>query len=160
MKVTLNSLGWGLAALAVTLTFSQCGAPAEGSTTDATADSGEARLTRVGVRTVNAAPFSHAFAVQGNVETDRIANVLAEFPGVVAEVLVEEGAKVSEGQALVRVNTDVLAKQRAELVTQLEFGADLVRAPRAFVEQGDWLGSGLPPSQNRGGGPEPQPGHP
>ena len=125
MKVTLNSLGWGLAALAVTLTFSQCGAPAEGSTHDATVDSGEARLTRVGVRTVNAGPFSHAFAVQGNVETDRIANVLAEFPGVVAEVLVEEGTKVAEGQALVRVNTDVLAKQRAELVTQLELAQTL-----------------------------------
>jgi RND family efflux transporter MFP subunit len=125
MKLTLNSLGWGLAALAVTLTFSQCGTPSEESTTDATTDSSEARLTRVGIRTLNAGPFSHSFAVQGNVETDRIANVLAEFPGVVAEVLVEEGAKVSEGQALVRVNTDVLAKQRAELVTQLELAQTL-----------------------------------
>ena len=125
MKVILNSLGWGLAALALTLLFSQCGAPAEGSAPDATADSGAARLTRVGVRTLEAGPFSHAFAVQGNVETDRIANVLAEFPGVVAELLVEEGTKVSEGEALVRINTDVLVKQRAELVTQLELAQTL-----------------------------------
>ncbi|MGB2424211.1 MAG: efflux RND transporter periplasmic adaptor subunit, partial [Flavobacteriales bacterium] len=79
----------------------------------------------VGVTTLNPAPFSHAFAVQGNVETDRIANILAEFPGVVQEVLVEEGAKVSQGQALLRINTDVLAKQRAEVVTQLELAQSL-----------------------------------
>ena len=63
-------------------------------------------------------PFSHSFAVQGNVETDRVANLLAEFPGVVEEVLREEGDQVAKGDALVRINTDVLGKQREELLTQ------------------------------------------
>jgi RND family efflux transporter MFP subunit len=83
------------------------------------------RLTKVGVQTVQPAPFAHTFAVQGNVETDRIANILAEFPGVVREVLVEEGAQVNKGDALVRIDTDVLAKQREELLTQFELAETL-----------------------------------
>ena len=112
MKVTLNSLGFAATLTVLALALVQCGSPAEGAEPDS--EAGASRLTRVGVTTLNAEPFSHAFAVQGNVETDRIANILAEFPGVVQEVLVEEGAKVSQGQALLRINTDVLAKQRAE----------------------------------------------
>ncbi|MGB1383784.1 MAG: efflux RND transporter periplasmic adaptor subunit [Flavobacteriales bacterium] len=123
MKVTLNSLGFAATLTALALALVQCGSPAEGAEPDS--DSSASRLTRVGVTTLNPAPFSHAFAVQGNVETDRIANILAEFPGVVQEVLVEEGAKVSQGQALLRINTDVLAKQRAEVVTQLELAQSL-----------------------------------
>jgi RND family efflux transporter MFP subunit len=123
MKVTLNSLGFAATLTVLALALVQCGSPAEGAEPDS--EAGASRLTRVGVTTLNAEPFSHAFAVQGNVETDRIANILAEFPGVVQEVLVEEGAKVSQGQALLRINTDVLAKQRAEVVTQLELAQSL-----------------------------------
>ena len=86
MKLTLKSVGL----LAMATLFVQCGRPSE----DAVEQNASAvRLTKVGVQTVQAAPFAHTFAVQGNVETDRIANVLAEFPGVVREVFVEEGAK-------------------------------------------------------------------
>jgi membrane fusion protein (multidrug efflux system) len=123
MKVTLNSLGFAATLTVLALALVQCGSPAEGAEPDS--EAGASRLTRVGVMTLSTAPFSHAFAVQGNVETDRIANILAEFPGVVQEVLVEEGAKVSQGQALLRINTDVLAKQRAEVVTQLELAQSL-----------------------------------
>ena len=76
MKKTLIPLG--LVAIAL---LARCGAPAEPVAVEAD------RLTRVGVQTVEAAPFSHSFAVQGNVQTDRIAKVLAAFPGVVREVL-------------------------------------------------------------------------
>ncbi|MED5318673.1 MAG: biotin/lipoyl-binding protein, partial [Bacteroidota bacterium] len=120
MKKILKPLG--LVAVSTALLVG-CGAPAESET--ASPETTNARLTRVGVQTVEAAPFSHSFAVQGNVQTDRIANVLAAFPGVVREVLVEEGTKVNEGTALVRIDTDVLAKQRAELVTQLELAQTL-----------------------------------
>ena len=125
MKKTLIPLG--LVAIAL---LARCGAPAEPVAVEAN------RLTRVGVQTVEAAPFSHSFAVQGNVQTDRIANVLAAFPGVVREVLVEEGTKVSEGTALVRIDTDVLAKQRAELVTQMELAETLFeRAERLWNKE-------------------------
>ena len=107
----------------VTLLLVGCGASldSEPSTGEVT----NARLTRVGVRTIKAEPFAHSFAVQGNVKTDRIAHILASFPGVVREVLVEEGATVMKGQALVKIDTEVLAKQRAELLTQLDLAKTL-----------------------------------
>ena len=82
MKKILKPLG--LVATATALLV-RCGAPAESDT--ASLETANVRLTRVGVQTVQAAPFSHSFAVQGNVQTDRIANVLGAFPGVVREVL-------------------------------------------------------------------------
>ena len=120
MKKILNLLG--LMAVATALLV-RCGAPAESDA--ASPETTNARLTRVGVQTVQFAPFSHSFAVQGNVQTDRIANILASFPGVVREVLVNEGTQVNKGTALVRIDTDVLSKQRAELVTQLELAQTL-----------------------------------
>lgn len=118
MKLTLKCVGL----LATATLFVQCGGPSE----DALEQNAPAvRLTKVGVQTVQPAPFAHTFAVQGNVETDRIANILAEFPGVVREVLVEEGAQVNKGDALVRIDTDVLAKQREELLTQFELAETL-----------------------------------
>jgi multidrug efflux pump subunit AcrA (membrane-fusion protein) len=115
MKQILNPFRWMMPAMAAVLLV-QCGSVPEAEEAQAPA----ARLTRVGVQAVNPGPFAHSFAVQGNVQTDRVANVLAAFPGVVREVLVEEGANVKEGTALVRIDTDVLTKQRAELVTQYE----------------------------------------
>ena len=118
MKLTLKSVGL----LATATLFVQCGGPSE----DAVEQNASAvRLTKVGVQTVQAAPFAHTFAVQGNVETDRIANILAEFPGVVREVFVVEGTQVNQGDALVRIDTDVLAKQREELLTQFELAETL-----------------------------------
>ena len=118
MKLTLKCVGL----LAMATLFVQCGGPSE----DAVEQNAPAvRLTKVGVQTVQPAPFAHTFAVQGNVETDRIANILAEFPGVVRKVLVEEGAQVNKGDALVRIDTDVLAKQREELLTQFELAETL-----------------------------------
>ena len=91
MKQILNPFRWMMPAMAAVLLV-QCG-----SAPEAEAEGGQApaaRLTRVGVQAVNPGPFSHSFAVQGNVQTDRVANVLAAFPGVVREVLVDEGANV------------------------------------------------------------------
>ena len=73
---------------------------------------------------MQAAPFAHTFAVQGNVETDRIANILAEFPGVVRKCSLRRH-QVNQGDALVRIDTDVLAKQREELLTQFELAETL-----------------------------------
>jgi RND family efflux transporter MFP subunit len=123
-----------LAALALMATLTQCGTPEADH--EQGGDPTENRWTRVGIRTVGPAPFSHSFAVQGNVETNRIANVLAEFPGVVVEVLVDEGARVTTGQALLRLNTDVLAKQRAELETQLGLAATLFERQERLWNKG------------------------
>ena len=112
-----------MVALAIVAGMTQCGGPA--APTEDTTPGPTIRLTRVGVRTMEWAPFAHSFAVQGNVETDRVANILAAFPGVVDAVIVEEGTQVAKGEAILRINTDVLQKQRAELMTQLELAQTL-----------------------------------
>ena len=132
MNVTIRPFG-GLWAVSAALLLAQCGAPAEA---EAPAEAPTRALTRVGVRTVNPSAFSHEFMVQGNVETDRVANLLAEFPGVVQDVLAAEGDRVTRGQALVRVNTDVLSRQRAELVTQQALAQTLFERQERLWEKG------------------------
>ena len=70
MNLTSTSLGDGRLGLVVGMT--QCGGPAAPAEE---ARRPHTRLTRVGVRTMEWAPFAHSFAVQGNVETDRVANI-------------------------------------------------------------------------------------
>lgn len=132
MNVTIRPFG-GLWAVSAVLLLAQCGAPAEA---EAPAETPTRALTRVGVRTVNPSAFSHEFMVQGNVETDRVANLLAEFPGVVQDVLAAEGDRVTRGQALVRINTDVLSRQRAELVTQQALAQTLFERQERLWEKG------------------------
>lgn len=88
-----------------------------GSGSDA---SGARALTKVVVTPINPQSFSHRFSVQGNVETDRNTLLTAEFAGLIEEVLVREGAQVTAGQALVRINTDVLNRSMEELRNQLD----------------------------------------
>ena len=125
MNLTTTYAGRMLAALAISVGLIQCGASdAPDGETPTPEETGA--YTRVSVRDMEWVPFSHSFAVQGNVETDRVANVLAEFPGVVEEVLRKEGDQVAKGDALVRINTDVLGKQREELLTQLALAQTLL----------------------------------
>ena len=81
---------------------------------------GSRALTKVAVTSITPQPFSHRFSVQGNVETDRNALLTAEYGGLIEEVLVREGAQVASGQALVRINTDVLNRSMEELQNQVD----------------------------------------
>lgn len=90
----------------------------------------------VTVRVVQPTPFTHRFAVQGNVETDGNALVTAEFSGLVEDILVEEGAEVREGQALIRLNTDLLDRSEEELQTQLNLATDLFERQSRLWSEG------------------------
>jgi RND family efflux transporter MFP subunit len=98
-----------------------CGSPevAEEETSGAPAVP-VAKSVQVAVMTLSPEPFTHRFSVQGNVETDRNALLTAEFGGRIEDVFVREGEQVSEGDALVKVDTDVIERSIAELNTQLE----------------------------------------
>ena len=98
----------------------------------------EARDLRasVTVMPVTPKPFVHQFAVQGNVETDRNATVTAEFSGLVEEILVREGDRVREGQALLRLNTDLVDRTEQELLTQLDLATNLFDRQTALWEEG------------------------
>jgi membrane fusion protein, multidrug efflux system len=104
-----------------------CAGPAEDPNQVATQapDLKAGSLVKVGVLTLAEAPFNHSFPVQGNVETDRNANVIPEFQGAVEKIFVQEGAHVKGGDAILKINDAVLKANREELLNQLNFATDL-----------------------------------
>ncbi len=97
--------------------------PSQGATQ--TPDLETRSLVKVGVLTLAHAPFSHSFPVQGNVETDRNANVIPELQGAVEKIFLKEGAHVKKGDAILKINDAVLKANREELLNQLNFAKDL-----------------------------------
>lgn len=97
--------------------------PSQGATQ--TPDIETRSLVKVGVLTLAHAPFTHSFPVQGNVETDRNANVIPELQGAVEKIFLKEGAHVKKGDAILKINDAVLKANREELLNQLNFAKDL-----------------------------------
>ncbi|MFD1550929.1 hypothetical protein DNU06_05000 [Putridiphycobacter roseus] len=64
--------------------------------------------------------FSHKVEIQGEVETDQNVMLNAEANGVIKKVNVKEGQKVSKGQALVIIDSEIISTSIAELKTGLE----------------------------------------
>ncbi|MGM0478357.1 MAG: efflux RND transporter periplasmic adaptor subunit [Bacteroidota bacterium] len=75
------------------------------------------------VRTKNArvGAFKHQINVQGEVSSDRTVMINAEANGMLDEMKVSEGQKVSKGQILAEIDTEILTSNIQELKTQLEF---------------------------------------
>lgn len=81
------------------------------------------------------APFDHFFTVQGNVETDRIAQVFPMTQGTVLRVRVEEGQTVQKGQLLMELDNDAVARNQDELNTRLTLSKDvLARQERLWAQ--------------------------
>jgi len=83
-------------------------------------------LAKVGVIKLAQAPFNHSFPVQGNVETDRNANLIPEFLGSVEKIFLKEGDQVKEGDAILQINDAVLKAKKEELLNQLDLAQDLL----------------------------------
>ena len=97
--------------------------PDQGATQ--TSDLKTRSLVKVGVLKLVSAPFTHSFPVQGNVETDRNANVIPELQGAVEKIFLKEGAHVKQGDAILKINDAVLKASREELLNLLNFAKDL-----------------------------------
>lgn len=124
--------------LTTALLLTACGSPApEGApaTTEAAAPaSAEARK----VTTIKASPspFDHFFTVQGNVETDRLAQVFPMTQGTVLNIRVEEGQTVRKGQVLLELDNDAIAKNQDELNTRLTLAKDVLSRQERLWSQG------------------------
>ena len=64
--------------------------------------------------------FVHKVEVPGTVETDLNAVINAESSGVIKRVHIKEGQRVSKGQTLITIDSEILASTMAELETSLE----------------------------------------
>ncbi|MGC6533297.1 MAG: efflux RND transporter periplasmic adaptor subunit [Flavobacteriales bacterium] len=69
--------------------------------------------------------FKDYFRVQGNLEAEKNALVFPEYQGVIKSIPVREGQRVSKGQALMVIDTEIVAKQIAEVETSLALAEDL-----------------------------------
>lgn len=69
--------------------------------------------------------FKDYFRVQGNLEAEKNALVFPEYQGVIKSIPVREGQRVSKGQALMTIDTEIVAKQIAEVETSLALAEDL-----------------------------------
>ncbi|MAY21880.1 MAG: efflux transporter periplasmic adaptor subunit [Flavobacteriaceae bacterium] len=67
--------------------------------------------------------FNHFFEIQGNVTTKNLLVITPEYNGILTQVYVTEGQKVSKGQTLAKIDDGGLSQQLA----QLEVQADLAK---------------------------------
>jgi RND family efflux transporter MFP subunit len=121
------------------LLMASCSAP--DSTPTEAAASGDPTVAakdarKVTTLQVEAAPFDHYFTVQGNVETDRMAQVFPLTQGTVRRILVEEGQTVRKGQVLIELDNDVVASNQNELETRLALAQDVLARQERLWSQG------------------------
>ncbi len=84
------------------------------------AGSQEKEVVRIKTRELNSQLFEHFIEVTATVEADEDVDVSPESSGVIKEVLINEGQRVSKGQIMARLNTDVLERSIDELEVQLD----------------------------------------
>ncbi|NQX90794.1 MAG: efflux RND transporter periplasmic adaptor subunit [Flavobacteriales bacterium] len=79
--------------------------------------------------------FDHYFTVQGNIETDKNAQVFPEAQGVVKSIFVKEGQKVTKGQKLMSLDMDVIYQNIKEVETSYELAKDIFERQERLWEQ-------------------------
>lgn len=80
--------------------------------------------------------FVHKVEVPGTVETDKNAMITAEASGVIKKIHVKEGQKVSRGQSLITIDSEILASNIEELETSLELAEYMFKKQQKLMDQG------------------------
>jgi RND family efflux transporter MFP subunit len=79
--------------------------------------------------------FSRYFEVTGLMESVQDAEISPEINGQIEEIAVERGARVKEGQLLVRLNTELIEKNIAEVKTSLELAEKMFEKQEELWEK-------------------------
>lgn len=80
--------------------------------------------------------FVHKVEVPGTVETDQNALINAEASGVIEKIHVKEGQKVSKGQTLLTIDSEILASNIDELETSLELAEYMFKKQQELMDKG------------------------
>lgn len=78
------------------------------------------RLPLVTVVPFETKTFAHYFEVQGQIEADKNVILFPEMGGVIRKLLVKEGDRVTKGQVLVELDTELIDLKIKELKTNME----------------------------------------
>jgi RND family efflux transporter MFP subunit len=87
------------------------------------------------VETLNPVTFRHYFEANGTVVPVDEAFISPEIGGQIIEIPVKEGQRVSKGQLLAKLNTEVTEKSIAEIKTSLELATDVYQRQQRLWEQ-------------------------
>ncbi len=100
-------------------------------------DSTDADVRVVPVKTTMLEPtkLEHYVDVLGNVTSDRNVMVSPRQSGIVTQVYVKEGDRVSEGKPLAQLDASLLERQLKETETQLEFAQTVFEKRKRVWEQ-------------------------
>ncbi|MFK8046567.1 MAG: efflux RND transporter periplasmic adaptor subunit [Crocinitomicaceae bacterium] len=85
---------------------------------------------------VEVKPFSHKVELQGQIETDQNIMLNAEANGVIKSVRVKEGQRVSRGQTLVIIDSEIISTSIAEVNNSLELATFMYNKQLSLSEKG------------------------
>ncbi len=135
--------------LGLALLASACGGPTEDAgagdgvpEAEAGAPAAFARIINVEVRPVETRAFAEQIRLTGVVWASRDVQVSAEETGVIREIVVDRGRRVSAGQPLFRIDSSVLRAQVAQARAQADLAEQTWERRRRLYEQ-DQVGSEL-----------------
>lgn len=138
-----RSMLFGTIALAP-LAVVACGPSAEANGAQPAAQEAAAaaptRVIDVETVVVEPRPFTEFVAVTGDVAADREVVVASEESGVIREIYVDKGARVSAGQAVAKIDDSVLSAQFAQAQAEAELAAETWERQRRLWED-DSIGS-------------------
>jgi RND family efflux transporter MFP subunit len=86
--------------------------------------------------TIEQKDFNHKIELQGNVETDQNILINSETAGIIRNINVKEGQKVSKGQTLVTIDAEILNSNINEVETALEMADYMFEKQTTLNAQG------------------------
>jgi len=95
----------------------------------------EVKAAKVQLQTVALSQFRHYVEVQASVYAQDDINVNAQTPGVVKNIYVTEGDKVSKGQVLASIDDAVIQQNILEIQTNLDLAKTLYEKQKGLWEQ-------------------------
>ncbi|NNE32548.1 MAG: efflux RND transporter periplasmic adaptor subunit [Winogradskyella sp.] len=81
------------------------------------------------------AVFNHVLELQGNVTTKNLLTITPEYNGILTNVYVKEGQKVSKGQILAKIDDGGLSQQVSQLKIQAEFAKTTFERQKRLWDQ-------------------------
>lgn len=108
---------------------------AEAATAEAGGTGAYTRIINVEVTELRRESFTEIIRLTGVVKADRDVPVAAEEGGVVEEVYLDKGARVRQGQAIVRLNADVLEAQVAQARAQASLAEETWQRRKRLWEE-------------------------
>jgi membrane fusion protein (multidrug efflux system) len=128
-------MAWAPFVIVILSLLSACSQP-DGPGESEGADQEEKSQVIVEVVTLEETDFIERLSLTGETEPIRAASIASEAAGRIVELHLDEGAQVSEGETLVRVDTSQQSAQAGQLRAQLEQVESDIRRTERLLDRG------------------------